>query len=1049
MSKKIEKLKTLLNELFRLDQPDLDFGIYRIMNVRSEEITQYLEDGLLPQVKDAFEQYKSGDIELIENKIKIAIKGAKDAGFEPDDSPNVIKLRKKLADESIDLGSIENEVFDHLYNFFRRYYDKGDFLSKRIYKPGVYAIPYEGEEVKLHWANSDQYYVKTSEYLKNYSFFLQPDNDGNPMRVNFELMDADEGEHGNIKEDEEKKRRFQLAPEPFYSVENNKLIIRFTHESSTQKQDKINDQIQKSILDLKDTNLTRWIEKLKIPHTRKDGIKSSNNSLSVHLEGYTKTNNSDFFIHKDLGNFLGRELDFYIKNEVIHLDDIENELVPKVEQYLSKIKVIRNIATKIIQFLAQIENFQKSLWLKKKFIVETNYCITLDRVPEKLYPEIVANEAQCNEWIDLFAIDEMERNLFHRGYSKPLTIEFLNANNNLVLDSQFFDNEFKAKLIDSFEEFDEQCDGLLIHSDNFQALNLLKRRYEGKIDCLYADPPYNAKSSEIIYKNTFKHSNWLSFIADRIFAASLLKTKNGALITAIDENEQANLMKLLQLYYPNYVNDCITIVHNPAGIQGDNFSYSHEYAIFTFEKKSGIIGKTKRESESEESFRDWGGTSARSLAKNCFYPILVKGDEIIGFGDVCDDDYHPKKSNVIENGVTYVYPIADDGEERKWVFARDSVEAILHELNVKIINGIVTIKRIKTMTSYKTVWSDTKYYANIYGSKLLNNILGGKKFDFPKSVFTVKDCLYAVEAFRHENSVTLDYFSGSGTTAHAVIECNRVDGGKRKVILIEMGGHFDNVTKPRTQKIIYAKDWKNGKPKVRTQGVSYCFKYVRLESYEDTLNNLQLDRNDEQKSLFDFDGDKSDNDFKEQYILNYMLELESAGSQSLLNISDFMTPTEYKMNIKRSGSVESNVMNVDLIETFNWLIGITVKHLSKPQFITAEFKRDDEGRLCVNGELRLDRGGEWWFRTITGTLPDGRHVIIIWRNRPGGEDAEGVERDNLMLNEWFSKQKYDDAEGAFNLVYVNCSNNLEVLKKQDDNWSVRMIEDDFFNLMFE
>jgi adenine-specific DNA-methyltransferase len=180
-----------------------------------------------------------------------------------------------------------------------------------------------------------------------------------------------------------------------------------------------------------------------------------------------------------------------------------------------------------------------------------------------------------------------------------------------------------------------------------------------------------------------------------------------------------------------------------------------------------------------------------------------------------------------------------------------------------------------------------------------------------------------------------------------------------------------------------------------------------------------------------------------------MLELESAGSQSLMNISDFINPTEYKMNVKQPGSVESCEMNIDLVETFNWLIGITVKHISQSQHLTAEFERDKEGRLSIKGEQYIEESGTWWIRTITGTLPDGRQTLVIWRNRPGGEDTEGVERDNLMLNEWFSKQEYDDAEEAFNFVYVNGSNNLEALKKPEDNWSVRMIEDDFFNLMFE
>src|SRR5205823_244654 len=121
--------------------------------------------------------------------------------------------------------------------------------------------------------------------------------------------------------------------------------------------------------------------------------------LEKHLTEYTATNTFDYFIHKDLGGFLRRELDFYIKNEVMYLDDIESGSAPHVEQYLAKIKAMRRIAHKVVDFLAQLENFQKKLWLKKKFVVETNYCITLDRVSEQLYPEIALNNAQREEWV--------------------------------------------------------------------------------------------------------------------------------------------------------------------------------------------------------------------------------------------------------------------------------------------------------------------------------------------------------------------------------------------------------------------------------------------------------------------------------------------------------------------------------------------------------------------------------------------------------------------------------------------------------------------------
>ncbi|WP_210183437.1 hypothetical protein, partial [Methylobrevis pamukkalensis] len=120
--------------------------------------------------------------------------------------PKVKELRARIANDAVDIGGLENEVYDHLFSFFRRYYSEGDFLAKRVYRPGVYAIPYEGEEVKLHWANRDQYYIKTSEYLRDYAFRLKPDNAANPMRVHFRLADAAEGEHGNVKAAEGKDR---------------------------------------------------------------------------------------------------------------------------------------------------------------------------------------------------------------------------------------------------------------------------------------------------------------------------------------------------------------------------------------------------------------------------------------------------------------------------------------------------------------------------------------------------------------------------------------------------------------------------------------------------------------------------------------------------------------------------------------------------------------------------------------------------------------------------------------------------------------------------
>ena len=405
MSQRYEKLKTLLKELFQLDQPDLDFGLYRVMHAKSAEVLQFLNKDLLPQVQAAFGQYKSADKAELEKELSKVITGIETGGMNPDDSPIVKELRARLSSDAVDIGALESEVYDHLFSFFRRYYAEGDFLAKRVYKPGIYAIPYEGEEVTLHWANKDHYYIKTSEYLRDYAFRLRPDDDKKPMRVHFRLADVAEGEHGNVKAAQGKDRVFILAApgesgHDFITEEDGEqgkeLVIGFEYRPATltdwpeeDRNGKNKPPVQKDlsalaakrVLRVTDAALAPWIAELGKPHVMASGEQADYTRLEAHLRRYTARNTFDYFIHKDLGTFLRLELDFYIKNEVMHLDDVENESAPRVEQYLSKIKVIRKIAGKIIDFLAQLEDFQKKLWLKKKFVVETQYCITLDRYP--------------------------------------------------------------------------------------------------------------------------------------------------------------------------------------------------------------------------------------------------------------------------------------------------------------------------------------------------------------------------------------------------------------------------------------------------------------------------------------------------------------------------------------------------------------------------------------------------------------------------------------------------------------------------------------------
>ena len=328
---KLKKLVTLLKELFQLDQPDLDFGIYRIMHAKAGEVTKFLERDLLPQVTQAFASYQPADKAALQAELAKAIEQAQALGADPETLPKVKELRARLANEAVDIGALENETYDHLFGFFRRYYSEGDFLAKRVYKPGVYAIPYEGEEVTLHWANKDQYYIKTSEYLRDYVFRLRPDDAKKPMRVHFRLADVAEGEHGNVKAAEGKDRVFILAAggdsgldfiaeEP--GEQDTELSLRFEYRPATltdwpenvrdgkskpPAQKELSALAARRVLALTKAALAPWITELGKLHVTASGEKADYTRIEAHLRRYTARNTFDYFIHKDLGGFLRRE----------------------------------------------------------------------------------------------------------------------------------------------------------------------------------------------------------------------------------------------------------------------------------------------------------------------------------------------------------------------------------------------------------------------------------------------------------------------------------------------------------------------------------------------------------------------------------------------------------------------------------------------------------------------------------------------------------------------------------------------------------------------
>jgi adenine-specific DNA-methyltransferase len=273
------------------------------------------------------------------------------------------------------------------------------------------------------------------------------------------------------------------------------------------------------------------------------------------------------------------------------------------------------------------------------------------------------------------------------------------------------------------------------------------------------------------------------------------------MIVAIDKNEQPRLQMLIEEIFPEYDVDCITVVHNPRGTTGTNFSYTHEFAIFVTPKgEKTICDRTLDEDEIGWSpLRNWGSESLRTDAKNCFYPIIVKKGKIVGFGDVCPDDYHPTQT-VEQDGKYYVYPIDSKGVERKWRYARQSVEEIRDKLRAEKTKTGYDIKFRKDFGVYKTVWTDSRYDASVNGTQLLKSIIPDTKFSYPKSLYTVVDCVNAVVK-NDTDAIILDFFGGSGTTGHAVMDINS-DGGNRRFILVEQMNYIETETLRRNVEIM-------------------------------------------------------------------------------------------------------------------------------------------------------------------------------------------------------------------------------------------------------
>ena len=595
--------------------------------------------------------------------------------------------------------------------------------------------------------------------------------------------------------------------------------------------------------------------------------------LKHHLCQFVQRNNSDFFIHKDLSGFLNLELDFYLKNEVLNLDNLVTAGQDIAEGWFQQLRLTKAVGRQIIDFLAQIEGFQKMLWEKRKFVTETQYCITISNIPSAFYPDIVANDAQWEEWQELYGLDISDR-----------SPSFLKAYPTLVLDTQHFDADFIDRLLASFDDIDGMTNGLLIHSENWQALRLLSEKYRGRIRCMYIDPPFNTDNDGFLYKDGYQHSSWLAMMESRVQASAEFLTSDGTFYAQIDYNEKEKLKLLLDKYL-HYITEI----------------------IWRIGWVSGYKSAASKFIRNHDTIYQYGKTDSPLFIKSYIpYPegyTRRDGSSPTGQGHPLEDTWNCSDLDQL-----------------------DSIQ-IMSFSKEKVGNQALTQKN-----------------ENLVARMLVSS--------------------------SRVDDVVMDYFLGSGTTTAVAHKMGR------QYIGIEMGQHFFQCALPRMKRVLYGDpfgissdfEWKGGG----------MFKYVRLESYEDSLDSIHFDNAASNLGLEEMSDD---------HLLNYMLRWETRASETLLSVAKLTRPFSYRLRGHVNG--EHQKRTVDLAETFNFLLGLNVR---KREVYTDSVRR----YLIYRGETRAE---------------PGRKVVVIWR------ETEGWSEDGFARDRDFVAQ-HDLLEGA-DTVYVN------------------------------
>ncbi|MGR3632573.1 MAG: DNA methyltransferase [Limimaricola soesokkakensis] len=1042
----------LMAELFQLDEAErLDFGFYRVIRHHNQEVRAFLgqvvekngskalEGGKLSEIlaaafRKADDEESAGDrLRLKEIEGEFGIKPGMNDQERRDllDQAERFPGFKSKVDEyrslqeqlrsSENVGSDRREVLNRLYQFFSRHYQDGDFIVERRYgRDGSRYIRSTGEDTEFHWATEDMYYIKSGDTFTDFTVRLS-----NGERIVF-----------SVEPEELQSTRASLKPtdKAHYEIDvvtkaddgQHIVLLKYLKGAQSNKQkDDIVRAIQEHI-NADEAELKRW------------------------LNHFVARNQSDFFIHKRLGAALREDLDIFLKTEVLNADQLLVDT--NLPRRLIKVsRIVRDIGRQIIDFLAVLEEFQKSLWEKKKLVFNTRYVISLDRIAKLAgedwlvahLPEIIA--AQRAEWKELglgdfSAVDDCRETI--KGDLAQATRKRWFP---LPVDTKHFDPAFRWDLVAAITELNQLeavIDGVALRSDNWQALNSIKPKFAESVKCVYIDPPYNTATSSIPYKNGYKKASWAALMRDRTEAIRDLMNRESAIFVSIDSEERTNLEHVLSEVFgsQNRVEELIW-TQNTANSQLSLYSTNHEF-VHVFAKARPVtesIPQMYREPKP-------GCAEILDLVERLGhdYPEINEVEKAIAalfeqhqieYREQLEErglewNKETKKQDPWKGIMPYKYAEYRD-KEGKYVPEEDAREreAVLWVWS-EIPTAAPASKQAETTKDPKHV--NFRYYKPLHPvtKKACGHPNSGWKFpEFPdpespgrrsfqslsedhriawgpneKKVPRTKGFLHEVEtnigtsvfydyndgeaqltdlfgtagAFlspknsrfvrrfinqaAEKDSTILDCFGGSGSSAHAVIEANRLDFGHRKFITVEVNRYFETLVVPRIKKVGTAAQWKSGSAK-DLRGPGVFVRVQELEQYDDTLESLNIDQRTVQDAMA-----------FENLAFSIQYRLDREARKLFQSVDHFRSPFGYSIKCAHGGG-EAVDREVDLVESLIYLLGLDVARLYREDH-GAVITGTDRRNRCVTVLFReCDReGNEAWCKAKMVEHPANRFL---------------------------------------------------------------------------